>query len=144
MGSISQAITEMGLDLYNELNKNTANKNIFVSPMSISTGLVMVLLGARGNTATQILPPFPYCHLVLHFKNNVSTSLFLPCLKPSPSRCDLVGGIHTEFQTLLSQLKNLNKSYVLSLANSLFAQKGYNFHQVSYQCLLHQLYLHKQ
>uniref|UniRef100_A0A8C0G2Q4 Serpin family B member 11 (gene/pseudogene) n=1 Tax=Chelonoidis abingdonii TaxID=106734 RepID=A0A8C0G2Q4_CHEAB len=54
MGSISQAITEMGLDLYNELNKNTANKNIFVSPMSISTGLVMVLLGARGNTATQM------------------------------------------------------------------------------------------
>uniref|UniRef100_A0A8C4VQU6 Serpin family B member 11 n=1 Tax=Gopherus evgoodei TaxID=1825980 RepID=A0A8C4VQU6_9SAUR len=54
MGSISQAITEMGVDLYNELNKNAANKNIFISPMSISTGLVMVLLGARGNTATQM------------------------------------------------------------------------------------------
>uniref|UniRef100_A0A8C0G8N6 Serpin family B member 11 (gene/pseudogene) n=1 Tax=Chelonoidis abingdonii TaxID=106734 RepID=A0A8C0G8N6_CHEAB len=122
MGSISQAITEMGLDLYNELNKNTANKNIFVSPMSISTGLVMVLLGARGNTATQM-------QTVSVNKTLVHASLFLPCLKPSPSRCDLVGGIHTEFQTLLSQLKNLNKSYVLSLANSLFAQKGYNFHQ---------------
>uniref|UniRef100_A0A674IKN4 Serpin family B member 11 n=1 Tax=Terrapene triunguis TaxID=2587831 RepID=A0A674IKN4_9SAUR len=114
MGSISQAINEMGLDLYNELNKKAADKNIFFSPMSISTGLVMVLLGARGNTATQM---------------QEVTSLFLPCLKPSPSRCDLVGGIHTEFQTLLSQLKNLNKSCVLSLANSLFAQKGYNFHQ---------------
>uniref|UniRef100_A0A8C4VUV3 Serpin family B member 11 n=1 Tax=Gopherus evgoodei TaxID=1825980 RepID=A0A8C4VUV3_9SAUR len=114
MGSISQAITEMGVDLYNELNKNAANKNIFISPMSISTGLVMVLLGARGNTATQM---------------QTVTSLFLPCLKPSLSQCDLVGGIHTEFQTLLSQLKKLNKSYVLSLANSLFAQKGYNFHQ---------------
>uniref|UniRef100_A0A8C3XR14 Serpin family B member 11 n=1 Tax=Chelydra serpentina TaxID=8475 RepID=A0A8C3XR14_CHESE len=54
MGSISQAITEMGLDLYNELNKNSANKNIFFSPMSISAGLVMVLLGARGNTANQM------------------------------------------------------------------------------------------
>uniref|UniRef100_A0A8C0IKD5 Serpin family B member 11 (gene/pseudogene) n=1 Tax=Chelonoidis abingdonii TaxID=106734 RepID=A0A8C0IKD5_CHEAB len=127
MGSISQAITEMGLDLYNELNKNTANKNIFVSPMSISTGLVMVLLGARGNTATQM-------QTVSVNKTLVHASLFLPCLKPSPSRCDLVGGIHTEFQTLLSQLKNLNKSYVLSLANSLFAQKGYNFHQQYLEC----------
>uniref|UniRef100_A0A674IP48 Serpin family B member 11 n=1 Tax=Terrapene triunguis TaxID=2587831 RepID=A0A674IP48_9SAUR len=54
MGSISQAINEMGLDLYNELNKKAADKNIFFSPMSISTGLVMVLLGARGNTATQM------------------------------------------------------------------------------------------
>uniref|UniRef100_A0A8C3SR55 Serpin family B member 11 n=1 Tax=Chelydra serpentina TaxID=8475 RepID=A0A8C3SR55_CHESE len=103
MGSISQAITEMGLDLYNELNKNSANKNIFFSPMSISAGLVMVLLGARGNTANQM--------------QMVS-----------------VNKTHVHFQTLLSQLKNLNKSYVLSLANSLFAQKGYNFHQQYLEC----------
>ncbi|KAH1176610.1 hypothetical protein KIL84_010312, partial [Mauremys mutica] len=153
MGSISQAITEMGLDLYKELNKNAANKNIFISPMSISTGLVMVLLGARGNTATQM-------QTALHLNRaarsaNLETGPVsesgtteaepeylnegqyhqLPHFpKPSPSRCDLVGGIHTEFQTLLSQLKNLNKSYVLSLANSLFAQKGYNFHQQYLEC----------
>ncbi|CAM4510418.1 unnamed protein product [Lepidochelys olivacea] len=153
MGSISQAITEMGLDLYNELNKNAANKNIFFSPMSISTGLVMVLLGARGNTANQM-------QTVLHLNRaagsaNLGTGPVLESgtteaepeylnegqyhelphfPKPSPSRCDLAGGIHTEFQTLLSQLKNLNKSYVLSLANSLFAQKGYHFHQQYLEC----------
>ncbi|XP_065256137.1 leukocyte elastase inhibitor-like [Emys orbicularis] len=153
MGSISQAINEMGLDLYNELNKNAADKNIFFSPMSISTGLVMVLLGARGNTATQMQE-------VLHLNRAAGSANLgtrpvsesgtteaepeylnegqyhqLPQFpKPSPSRCDLVGGIHTEFQTLLSQLKNLNKSYVLSLANSLFAQKGYNFHQQYLKC----------
>uniref|UniRef100_A0A8C0FYH1 Serpin family B member 11 (gene/pseudogene) n=1 Tax=Chelonoidis abingdonii TaxID=106734 RepID=A0A8C0FYH1_CHEAB len=77
MGSISQAITEMGLDLYNELNKNTANKNIFVSPMSISTGLVMVLLGARGNTATQMQTVSVNKTLVHGF---IFSSLFLPCL----------------------------------------------------------------
>uniref|UniRef100_A0A8C8SWV7 Serpin domain-containing protein n=1 Tax=Pelusios castaneus TaxID=367368 RepID=A0A8C8SWV7_9SAUR len=54
MGSLSQAITEMCLDLYNKLNKKNANENIFFSSMSISTGLAMVLLGARGNTATQM------------------------------------------------------------------------------------------
>uniref|UniRef100_A0A452H9V5 Serpin domain-containing protein n=1 Tax=Gopherus agassizii TaxID=38772 RepID=A0A452H9V5_9SAUR len=153
MGSISQAITEMGVDLYNELNKNAANKNIFISPMSISTGLVMVLLGARGNTATQM-------QMVLHLNRaarsaNLETGFVSESgtteaepeypnegqyhqlshfPKPSLSQCDLVGGIHTEFQTLLSQLKNLNKSYVLSLANSLFAQKGYNFHQQYLEC----------
>ncbi|KAM7176602.1 serpin B5 [Macrochelys suwanniensis] len=153
MGSISQAITEMGLDLYNELNKNASNKNIFFSPMSISAGLVMVLLGARGNTANQM-------QIVLHLNRaagsaNLGTGPVpesgtteaepehlnerqyhqLPHFpKPSPSGCDLVGGIHKEFQTLLSQLKNLNKSYVLSLANSLFAQKGYNFHQQYLEC----------
>uniref|UniRef100_A0A8C3XQY0 Serpin family B member 11 n=2 Tax=Chelydra serpentina TaxID=8475 RepID=A0A8C3XQY0_CHESE len=138
MGSISQAITEMGLDLYNELNKNSANKNIFFSPMSISAGLVMVLLGARGNTANQmqmVSVNKTHVHAFIFYIEN-EASLFLLCLKPSPSGCDLVGGIHKEFQTLLSQLKNLNKSYVLSLANSLFAQKGYNFHQELYGAML--------
>uniref|UniRef100_A0A8C4XYK7 Serpin family B member 11 n=1 Tax=Gopherus evgoodei TaxID=1825980 RepID=A0A8C4XYK7_9SAUR len=123
MGSISQAITEMGVDLYNELNKNAANKNIFISPMSISTGLVMVLLGARGNTATQMQTVSVNKTLVHAF---IFYKLFF--VKANIKR------IHTEFQTLLSQLKKLNKSYVLSLANSLFAQKGYNFHQQYLEC----------
>nr|XP_025040317.1 serpin B11-like [Pelodiscus sinensis]XP_025040318.1 serpin B11-like [Pelodiscus sinensis] len=150
MCSISQAITEMGLDLYKELNKNAANKNIFFSPMSITTGLSMVLLSARGNTATQIIK-------VLHLKDAAGKLGAGPVSesglagaepkypseghhqrpqfpKPSPSQCDSVGGIHTEFQALLSQLKNLNRSYVLSLANRLFAQTGYNFHQQYLDC----------
>ena len=40
--------TEFGLNLYNELRKDTSVKNMFLSPSSISLALSMVLLGAKG------------------------------------------------------------------------------------------------
>lgn len=40
------------------------------------------------------------------------------------------------FQALLLQLQNLGEGYVLSLANNLFIQQGFELRQVSYPCLL--------
>lgn len=40
------------------------------------------------------------------------------------------------FQALLLQLQNLGEGYVLSLANNLFIQQGFELRQVSYLCLL--------
>lgn len=54
MGSISRMITEFCLDLYNKVNRTTECQNIVFSPLSISTSLGLILLGARNNTATQI------------------------------------------------------------------------------------------
>ena len=54
--------TEFGLNLYNELRKDTSVKNIFLSPASISLVLSMLLLGAKGiayfkgKTLKQALP----------------------------------------------------------------------------------------
>uniref|UniRef100_A0A674IWE4 Serpin domain-containing protein n=1 Tax=Terrapene triunguis TaxID=2587831 RepID=A0A674IWE4_9SAUR len=54
MSSISEATTKFALDFFKVLNKDHPSDNIIYSPLSISAALGMVLLGARGNTATQI------------------------------------------------------------------------------------------
>lgn len=41
-------------DLYAQLNKTNADKNIFLSPYSISAALGMTAQGARGKTADQM------------------------------------------------------------------------------------------
>ena len=54
--------TEFGLNLYNELRKDTSLTNIFLSPASISLALSMVLLGAKGtaySTFERALPEIP-------------------------------------------------------------------------------------
>ena len=53
MESLGAATTRFGLHLFKELNK--VNKgNVFFSPVSISTAIGMLLLGARGATAAQL------------------------------------------------------------------------------------------
>lgn len=51
---LCKAITAFALDLYNTLNSDKLCKNVFFSPASISAALGMVLIGASGNTKTQI------------------------------------------------------------------------------------------
>uniref|UniRef100_A0A4W6G180 Serpin B6 n=1 Tax=Lates calcarifer TaxID=8187 RepID=A0A4W6G180_LATCA len=48
------ANTTFCLDLFRKLSDNDNTANVFFSPFSISSALAMVMLGARGNTATQM------------------------------------------------------------------------------------------
>ncbi|XP_019374080.1 PREDICTED: serpin B12-like [Gavialis gangeticus] len=153
MGSLSKSVAEFCLDLFHEVNKTDPKKNIFFSPVSISVALAMVSLGAKGNTAAQM-------EKVLHFNRAAGSTepMAGPCSecgaegnalehhseseyqpypslpKPSPSRCRLVGGIHREFHTLLSELKKLDTSYILSLANTLFLQIDFPFQKNYIDC----------
>lgn len=51
---LSKANTTFSLALFKKLSDNDKTANIFYSPFSISSALAMVMLGARGNTATQM------------------------------------------------------------------------------------------
>lgn len=51
---LSKANTSFCLALFRKLADNDTTANIFYSPFSISSALAMVLLGAGGNTATQM------------------------------------------------------------------------------------------
>ncbi|XP_075441951.1 serpin B13-like isoform X2 [Ascaphus truei] len=140
MGSISEAINEFGLSIFKELNSTSNATNIFFSPMSISAALCMVLLGANGNTASQI-------EKVLHLpqlKGAASSSTrgnakrrkygklsVKEAQKKKACQCTgvqvPVAEVHSQFQALLSKLTSLTNQAELKIANGMFGQKKFNF-----------------
>ncbi|KAM6210598.1 serpin B12-like [Sarcoramphus papa] len=140
MGSISRSVAEFCLDLYNKLNRNAEDTNIVFSPMSISVALALVHLGAKNNTAAQI-------EKVLHVRKAAGKMSLGSDLEsaapemepersqerqPSLSQCNKDGDLnHKAFQALLLQLQNLGERYVLTLANNLFIQQGFELQQMS-------------
>uniref|UniRef100_A0A7N6AT11 Leukocyte elastase inhibitor n=1 Tax=Anabas testudineus TaxID=64144 RepID=A0A7N6AT11_ANATE len=98
---LTKANTSFSLDLAKKLGDNDKTANIFYSPFSISSALAMVMLGARGNTATQMSE----------------------CLKPQDCQDDL----HAHFAQLLSELNKPDAPYSLSVANRLYGEKSYQF-----------------
>ncbi|XP_015278263.1 PREDICTED: serpin B4-like [Gekko japonicus] len=126
MISLSAANTEFCLDLCKELSKQNAGENIFFSPMSLSASLAMVMLGAKGNTEAQM-------EKVLHF-NEIKTSGYGHSSETSKEQpeatkpqCEKPGGVHSQFQALLSQISKPTNDYEFSIANRLYGAKGFEF-----------------
>ncbi|KAK1339649.1 hypothetical protein QTO34_018203 [Cnephaeus nilssonii] len=82
------------------LKDNNLSGNIFISPISISSALAMVFLGARGTTEAQMSK-------TLHF--------------------DAVKEIHSSFQSLIADINKRGAPYILKLANRLYGEKTYEF-----------------
>ncbi|XP_006007367.1 leukocyte elastase inhibitor-like [Latimeria chalumnae] len=99
MEKVSAANTLFTLDLFKNINETNPTGNIFFSPLSISSALAMVYLGAKGSTADQM-------QKVLHF--------------------DKAGEIHPSFQSLNTEI-NKPGECLLKLANRLYTEKTYNF-----------------
>ncbi|XP_042597706.1 leukocyte elastase inhibitor-like isoform X1 [Cyprinus carpio] len=54
MEPLSAANTQFSLNLFKKISEGDASGNVFYSPISISSALAMVSLGAKGNTAAQM------------------------------------------------------------------------------------------
>uniref|UniRef100_A0A8C6NRQ8 Serpin domain-containing protein n=1 Tax=Nothobranchius furzeri TaxID=105023 RepID=A0A8C6NRQ8_NOTFU len=104
---LSKANTSFSLELLRKLSEDNSTANIFFSPFSISSALAMVMLGARGDTATQI--------------SEVPSS----CLKTQDCRDD----VHSQFDKLLGELNKPGAPFALSVANRLFGDQSYQFLQ---------------
>ncbi|KAM9665826.1 leukocyte elastase inhibitor-like isoform 1-T2 [Trichechus inunguis] len=100
MEQLSAANTRFAVDLFRALNEDSPAGNIFFSPVSISSALAMVFLGAQGSTALQLSKTF-------HF--------------------DAVEEVHLRFQSLNADINKRGASYVLKLANRLYGEKTYSF-----------------
>ncbi|CAN9500743.1 unnamed protein product [Ophioblennius macclurei] len=100
MASISTSNTCFCLDLLRILSQEKASGNIFISPLSISSALAMVYLGARGDTATQMAQ-------ALSFSSGQA--------------------IHEDFQTLNTAINSSSASYILKLANRLYGEASSRF-----------------
>ncbi|UCD03495.1 MAG: serpin family protein [Candidatus Woesearchaeota archaeon] len=97
--SIVEANNLFALEYYSEIKDDGGN--IFFSPYSISTALAMVYEGAKGQTAEEIVDVF-------HFPEDNDAR------RPS-------------FARIYNEINKENKSYALSTANALWAQKDYTF-----------------
>ncbi|XP_070796848.1 leukocyte elastase inhibitor-like isoform X1 [Pituophis catenifer annectens] len=100
MGSLSAANTIFALNLFKKLSANDPSNNLFFSPLSLSSALLMVSLGARNNTEAQILK-------VLSVLND--------------------GEVHQRFEKLISDINKPGANYSLSLVNQLFGETSYDF-----------------
>ncbi|KAK1806633.1 hypothetical protein P4O66_005146 [Electrophorus voltai] len=105
MDALSVANTHFSLDLFKKIRESNTTDNVFFSPLSISSALAMVLLGAGGNTAAQMSES-------LHFNKAKDH-------------------IHIAFDELLRKLNKAGAPYTLSLANRLYGEKSYQFLEAS-------------
>ncbi|XP_021785895.2 serpin B6-like isoform X1 [Papio anubis] len=104
MDALSEANGTFALNLLKKLGENNSN-NIFFSPMSMSSALAMVFMGAKGNTAAQM-----------------SQALSFSKIGGED------GAIHRGFQSLLAEINRAGTQYLLKTANRLFGEKSYDFH----------------
>ncbi|XP_071341839.1 serpin peptidase inhibitor, clade B (ovalbumin), member 1, like 3 isoform X7 [Trachinotus anak] len=98
---LSKANTTFSLALLNKLSDSDKTANVFFSPFSISSALAMVMLGAAGNTATQM-------------SETLKTQ-------------DCQDDVHSGFTQLLSELNKPDAPYALSVANRLYGEQSYQF-----------------
>ncbi|XP_030665938.1 serpin B3 isoform X3 [Nomascus leucogenys] len=117
MNSLREANTKFMFDLFQQFRKSPEN-NIFYSPISITSALGMVLLGAKDNTAKQI-------EKVLHFDHVTENTTE----KAATYHVDRSGNVHHQFQKLLTELNKSTDAYELKIANKLFGEKTYQFLQ---------------
>ncbi|KTF83455.1 hypothetical protein cypCar_00049514, partial [Cyprinus carpio] len=106
MEPLSAANTQFSLNLFKKISEGDASGNVFYSPISISSALAMVSLGAKGNTAAQMFKKCPP--------------------RPAPGQ-KTEDQIHSSFNKLMSDLKKPGAPYVLSLANRLYGEQSYQF-----------------
>ncbi|XP_035509856.1 leukocyte elastase inhibitor [Morone saxatilis] len=100
MAAISDSNTCFALELLRTLSQAKPSENIFVSPLSISSALAMVYLGAKGNTADQMAQ-------ALSFSSGE--------------------GVHADFATLNADINSPSASYILKLANRLYGENTSHF-----------------
>ncbi|XP_042901041.1 intracellular coagulation inhibitor 2 isoform X1 [Parasteatoda tepidariorum] len=102
--ALSRAINHLGFLLYQELVKK--EKNIFFSPLSLSSALSMLFCGTRGSTAKEM-------RQVLGFEEaDISDDK-----------------VKHYFQLLLASLGKAPDSYTLSCANVVLSQKDFSVKQ---------------
>ncbi|KAL2085423.1 hypothetical protein ACEWY4_018743 [Coilia grayii] len=101
MESLAAVNTNFSLELFKKITETNKSGNVFYSPLSISSALAMVCLGAKGNTSTQM-----HESLSLHKAE---------------------GDFHLGFNKLFAELNKAGAPYALSLANRLYGEQSYQF-----------------
>ncbi|EHB04710.1 Serpin B8 [Heterocephalus glaber] len=100
MGDLCEGNSTFAISLLKMLGEEDNSQNVFICPLSISSSLAMVLLGAKGNTAAQM-----------------SQAL---CLNED-------GDVHEGFQSLLTEVNRADTKYQLRMGSRLFGEETCDF-----------------
>ncbi|CAJ0935532.1 unnamed protein product [Ranitomeya imitator] len=100
MDSLSAANGNFAINMFKKLTENNNKCNLFFSPLSISSALAMIHLGAKANTASQMSK-------VLQFEK--------------------AKDVHAAFQALISEINKPGTDYLLRTANRLYGEKSFSF-----------------
>ena len=101
---VVSANTRFGFDLFNEIRQTEQDKNIFISPLSVSIALAMALNGAAGET-----------------EQAMTNTMHLQGLDSET--------INVGYAALRGALQTSDPKVVLTIANSLWARQGVPFKQ---------------
>uniref|UniRef100_A0A8C5YRU6 Serpin B6-like n=1 Tax=Marmota marmota marmota TaxID=9994 RepID=A0A8C5YRU6_MARMA len=104
MDPLLEGTGTFALNLLKRLGEDSS-RNVFYSPISMSSALAMVLMGAKGTTAVQMAQ----------------------ALSLNKSSSSGGGDVHQNFQSLLTELNKTDTEYFLRTANRLFGEKSYDF-----------------
>jgi serine protease inhibitor len=102
--NLAAASNAFGFDLFQQLRRQDANKNVFFSPLSVTVALAMTYNGAAGET-----------------KNAMARALKIEGM----SRGELNHASHD----MLKDLKGSDPKIELAIANSLWARSGVRFNE---------------
>lgn len=94
-----KANQQFAFDIFKQINKEEENKNIFISPLSISTALSMAYQGAEGTTKDEMAKTLGY--------GSVSTE-----------------ELNKSYRKLLDHLKTTDKKVELNISNSIWIRDG--------------------
>ena len=111
------ATNQLAVDLHRQLA--TGDENLCVSPYSIESALAMTFAGAEGETRTEMAR-------VLHLPNDGAVPTSFSALQRSLEE------MSAKTADLVKESKRFggpSEPITLSIANRLFAQKGYNFRE---------------
>lgn len=125
MEHLSAANTQFSLDLFKKISGGNASGNVFYSPVSISSALAMVSLGARGNTAAQMIKVLGFNNeppMMQQTQKPQTPAELKKCPEEKPE-----DQIHSSFNKFMSELNKPGVPYVLSLANRLYGEQSYQF-----------------
>ncbi|XP_072269433.1 serpin B10-like [Pyxicephalus adspersus] len=99
---ICAANNQFAVDAFLEISKSAEGQNAIFSPLSLFTAFLTLLLGSSGNTAAQI-------RKAMHVSDGKE--------------------VHLECKNLWEVLEKKSDGHTLIIANKLFGQKSFKFHQ---------------
>ncbi|XP_049913274.1 leukocyte elastase inhibitor-like [Epinephelus moara] len=148
---ITKANTTFLLALFKKLSNEDKTGNIFFSPFSISSALAMVMMGAGGNTATQMSkvlcfteeqqpaseeaqPTDERSAIQSQMQTRKQMTMQLRQCSKLPDYLrkhlkpqDDEENVHSSFAKLLTAVNKPDDAYALSTANRLYGEKTYEF-----------------